>query len=92
MVAVAVPFNVAVSVAFRFWVKVPVEILKEPEVAPGSTVTKAGAANVGEALSVKVTEVPPAGATPERVTVHNVLWFDVSVVSVHDSAATPAGP
>lgn len=70
----------------------PVEILNVPVAEPATTVTDVGAANIGDALSVKVTTASPAGATPESVTVHKVLSFDESVVSVQERAVTAGGP
>ena len=84
-----VPLRVAVRVAVCFKTTVPVEMLNVPVVTPDATVTDAGAAKAGDALLVNVTAVPPAGAATEIVTVHNVLWFESTVVKVQERAVTP---
>ena len=82
-----VPLSVPVRVATWLDDTVPVEIVKVPLVAPAATVTDAGTVRVGEALFVRATTRPPAGAACEIVAVHVVLPFDVSDVCVHEKPA-----
>ena len=51
-------------------------MLNVPVVLVAATVTDTGAANTVEALSVKPTVAPPAGAPADRVTVQLVLALD----------------
>jgi len=60
-------------------------------VAPAATVTDAGTVNTGDALFVNVTTAPPVNAAFDRVAVHVVLPFDVSVVKVHERPLIAGG-
>ena len=84
LVDAVAPFSVAVKLAVWFAATVPVEMLNVADIVPAATVTVAGTASTGDALFVNGTTVPPGNPGCERFTVHVVLWFEVSVVKMHD--------
>ena len=63
---------------------------KEAEVALAGTVTEAGAVSAA-AVSARVTDIPPAGAALESVTVQEVLAFCARLAAAHWSDDTRTG-
>ena len=76
------PFREAVMVAVWSAERAAVETVKVPEVAFAATVTEAGTFRA-ETVLASVTEVPPAGAALERVTVQVVLALGARVLVLH---------
>ena len=68
-------------------VKLPAVALNVAEATPEPTVTDAGTVNA-VLVSVRVTAAPPAGAAPERITVHVELPPDVTVLGEHANEDT----
>ena len=61
--------------------------LNVPVADPSAIVIVAGTVTVA-VLLVKVTDLPPAGAAPVRVTVHRVLVPAMSVAEAHSTLLT----